>query len=72
LRASATRELFENAEFQARVARWYRSGIGRLRAMGQRVDEIDGERPVEEVTAALTRAVADLVREEAGAAARLR
>ena len=44
--------------FQRRVARSYRSGIARLREMGQRVEIVDGERQVEEVTAALAEKVA--------------
>ncbi len=58
--ASARRDLFEVPAFQARVARAYQRGIARLRALGQRVEEVDGARPVEEVTAALVRAMADL------------
>ncbi len=53
--ASATREIFEVPAFQRRVARAYLDAIARLRASGQRVEMIDGERPVEEVTAALER-----------------
>lgn len=55
--ASDSRELFEVPEFQRRAARSYRAGIDRLRAMGQRVEVVDGERPVEEVTAALAAVV---------------
>ena len=59
--ASGARELFEVPAFQARVARSYREGIATLRALGQRVEEVDGELPVEDVTAALARAVAALL-----------
>ncbi|HUK66190.1 MAG TPA: dTMP kinase [Anaeromyxobacteraceae bacterium] len=55
--ASDRREIFEVPTFQRRVAQAYRAGIARLRAMGQRVVVVDGERPVEEVTAALARVV---------------
>jgi dTMP kinase len=56
--ASGQREIFEVPAFQRRVARSYRSGIARLREMGQRVEIVDGERQVEEVTAALAEKVA--------------
>jgi len=59
--ASDRRELFEVPAFQRRVARSYRAAIERLRAAGQRVLVVDGERPVEEVTAALVRAVEPLL-----------
>ncbi|HSN91305.1 MAG TPA: dTMP kinase [Anaeromyxobacteraceae bacterium] len=42
-------ELYEADAFQARVARGYQRAIGRLRAAGQRVEIVDGERPVEDV-----------------------
>jgi dTMP kinase len=60
LAASGAREIYEVPEFQARVARSYRQGIATLRALGQRVEVIDGARPIEEVTAALARAVSRL------------
>jgi len=50
-------ELFEVPAFQRRVARSYLRCIERLRAAGQRVEVVDGERPVADVTAALLRAV---------------
>jgi len=53
--AETAREIFEVPAFQRRVARAYRKGIARLRATGQRVEIVDGERPVEEVTRALER-----------------
>ncbi len=59
--ASGSRELFEVPAFQARVARAYREGIARLRQAGQRVEVVDGERPVEDVTAALAAVVASLL-----------
>ena len=59
--ASGTREIFEVPAFQARVARSYQEGIATLRSLGQRVELIDGERPIEDVTAALARAVAALL-----------
>jgi dTMP kinase len=59
--ASATREIFEVPAFQSRVARAYREGIARLRAFGQRVEVIDGEQPIEDVTGELQGAVARLL-----------
>lgn len=59
--ASATREIFEVPAFQTRVAGAYRAGIQRLRRRGQRVELVDGEEPIEEVTAALARAIARLI-----------
>jgi dTMP kinase len=51
--ASPTRELFEVPAFQRRVARAYRAALDRLREAGQRVEVVDGERPVADVTADL-------------------
>jgi dTMP kinase len=51
--ASPTRELFEVPAFQRRVARAYRTALARLRRAGQRVEVLDGERPIEAVTDAL-------------------
>lgn len=59
--ASSQREIFEVPAFQRKVARSYRSGIARMREMGQRVEIVDGERAVEEVTAELARRVAEVV-----------
>jgi len=53
LAASTRPELFEIPAFQRRVARSYREAAARLRALGQRVEVVDGERPVAEVTVAL-------------------
>jgi dTMP kinase len=53
-------ELFEVPEFQREVARAYDRCVERLRERGERVVVVDGERPVEEVTAALQAAVAAL------------
>lgn len=53
-------ELFEVPAFQRRVARSYLRCIERLRRAGQRVEVVDGERPVAEVTAALLEAVSRL------------
>ncbi len=60
--ASASRELFEVPAFQRRVARAYRRGIARLRRLGQRVEVVDGERALDDVTAHLARLVSDLLR----------
>jgi dTMP kinase len=53
LAASGQPELFEVPAFQRKVAHAYRRAIGALRRAGQRVEIVDGEAPVEEVTAAL-------------------
>ena len=59
--ASGQREIYEVPAFQRKVARSYRTGIARLREMGQRVEIVDGERPVEEVTAELARKVEEIL-----------
>jgi dTMP kinase len=53
-------ELFEVPAFQREVARAYDRCVERLKERGERVIVLDGERPVEEVTAALQAAVAAL------------
>ncbi len=58
--ASAERELFEVPGFQRRVALAYRRSIARLRRMRQRVAVVPGEAPVDDVAAAVARAVARL------------
>jgi dTMP kinase len=63
LAASGSRELFEVPSFQRKVARSYQVGIGRLRALGQRVEVVDGEAPVEDVTATLAERITALLRE---------
>jgi dTMP kinase len=50
---SSRRELFEVPAFQRKVARSYERGIATLRALGQRVDVVDGEQEIEGVTDAL-------------------
>jgi dTMP kinase len=55
--ASSRRELFEVPAFQRRVAAAYERALARLRAQGQRVAVLDGERPEEEVAAAVARVV---------------
>jgi dTMP kinase len=55
--ASVDREIFEVDEFQRKVARRYDEAIRRLRRAGERVVELDGEVPVDEVTAAVWDAV---------------
>ena len=47
--ASDTPELYEVDAFQRRVARGYARALSRVRAAGQRVIVLDGERPVAEV-----------------------
>ena len=55
--ASLDREIYEVDAFQRRVARSYVEGLERLRAAGERVVELDGERPVAEVADAVLAAV---------------
>ena len=50
-------ELFEVPEFQRAVARSYEAAVERLRARGERVEVVDGERPPPDVTAACAAAV---------------
>jgi dTMP kinase len=50
-------ELFEVPAFQRKVARAYDRCVERVRERGERVEVVDGELPVEEVTAALVDAV---------------
>jgi dTMP kinase len=58
--ASDAPELYEVDGFQRRVARSYARALARIRAGGQRVAEIDGERPIGAVAEAVWRAVASL------------
>lgn len=58
--ASQDREIYEVDAFQRKVARGYDRAIARLRAAGQRVEELDGEAPVAEVAAAVWDVVARL------------
>jgi len=60
--ASLAPELYEADAFQARVARSYERAIDGLRAAGQRVEVLDGERPVEEVAQTVFSLVARLRR----------
>ncbi|HET7753411.1 MAG TPA: dTMP kinase [Anaeromyxobacteraceae bacterium] len=60
--ASSRRELYEVPEFQRKVARSYQRGIARLRALGQRVEVIDGEQDVAAVTDALVASLEQLPR----------
>lgn len=55
--ASLDREIYEVDAFQRKVARSYRTALARLRAAGERVVELDGERPVAEVAEAVWAAV---------------
>ena len=55
--ASLDREIFEVSTFQRRVAESYERAIGRLRAEGHEVVEIDGEASVEIVARAVWSAV---------------
>lgn len=58
--ASLDREIFEVDAFQRRVARAYDSAIRRRRRAGELVAEVDGERSIEEVAAAIWDVVARL------------
>jgi dTMP kinase len=58
--ASLVPEIYEVSEFQREVAKSYLLGIERLRAAGQRVEELDGEAPVDDVAAAVWAAVSAL------------
>jgi dTMP kinase len=60
--AGTTPELYEVAAFQRRVARSYERAVVALRAGGQRIEILDGERPVEDVAEAVARSVASLRR----------
>jgi dTMP kinase len=55
--ASVDREIFEVSAFQRKVARRYEDAIVRQRDAGQPVVELDGERSVEDVAAAVWDAV---------------
>ncbi len=55
--ASTDAELFEVSAFQREVEKSYASALERLRALGQRVVEIDGEAPVEVVSTVVWAAV---------------
>jgi dTMP kinase len=57
---SSRRELFEVPAFQRKVARSYERGIATLRALGQRVDVVDGEQDIAVVTDALAAIVEQL------------
>ena len=56
--ATLDREIFEEGAFQRRVAGAYDRAIAHLLGGGQRVVELDGERPVEDVGAAVRAEVA--------------
>jgi dTMP kinase len=55
--ASVDREIFEVDAFQRKVARSYEAAIRRVRRGGERVVEVDGEAPVEDVAGAILDAV---------------
>jgi dTMP kinase len=59
--ASAEREIFEVPAFQRRVHRAYRAAVARLRKAGDRIAILDGEGPVERVTADVVAAAAELL-----------
>ncbi len=51
--ATLDREIYEVGAFQRKVARSYDRAMARLRRLGQRVEVLDGEAPVEEVADAV-------------------
>jgi dTMP kinase len=55
--ATAEREIFEVPAFQRRVHRAYGRALARIESGGQRVARLDGEEPVDAVTAAIALAV---------------
>ncbi len=63
--ASLDREIFEADAFQRRVATSYEDAIRRLRRAGERIVEVDGEAPVDDVAAAVWDAVRKLSRDRA-------
>ncbi len=56
-RASVDREIYEVPAFQREVAARYEDALGRLAARGDRIVELDGERPVDVVAGAVFAAV---------------
>lgn len=58
--ASLDREIFEVDAFQRKVAAAYEDALRLLRGAGERVVELDGERPVEQVAGDVFAAVASL------------
>lgn len=56
--ASHSREIFERAAFQRRVAAAYDKAVGLLRRKGERVEVIDGGAPPDAVSAAIDAVVA--------------
>jgi dTMP kinase len=64
--AGTSPELYEVAAFQRRVARSYQRSIGLLRALGQRVEELDGAAPVDEVATQVAALAAALVERRPG------
>jgi dTMP kinase len=60
--ATAEREIFEVPAFQRRVHRAYGRALAGIVAGGQRVAELDGERPPDAVAAAVAAAVEKLAR----------
>lgn len=61
LAAGRSHELFDDLAMQREVEGQYETVMARAQAMGVRVEMIDGERPLDEVTAAIWRAVAPLL-----------
>ena len=59
-RAAAKRkeELFEDLRMQQEVDAGYRATIAELQAQGERIEILDGEQPVDQVTAAIVKLVA--------------
>jgi dTMP kinase len=55
--AGRAQELFEDLAMQTHVAEGYEAVVAECVAAGERVEIIDGEAPIDEVTAAIARAV---------------
>lgn len=59
-----SRDIYETAPFQERVAQAYRKVISGFRDSGMRIVEIDASRPVDEVSAAVWSAISSLLDRE--------
>ena len=59
--ASTVREIFEVPAFQRRVHRAYGQALARIVDAGERVADLDGEQPVEQVAREVARAVGTIL-----------
>jgi dTMP kinase len=57
LEAGRVQELFEDLRMQEEVAAGYQATIAELQAAGERIEILDGEAPLDQVTAAIARLV---------------